>query len=368
MMLVFWLIFPFVFAVMTVSLYNMLTAPRMTPENCFRTEVSSLPLISVLIPARNEEENIARCLDLVSKQNYRNLEIIVLNDNSDDRTVEIAASLALADRRIKVIHGQPLANPWLGKNWACHQLSQNASGSILLFIDADVRLSPDAVHSAAMKMKKYDLGMLSVFPGQIIGSIGEYLIVPMMNWLLLSFLPLRKVFTSADKSFAAANGQFIMMTKEAYAISGGHKAAAAEIVEDMELARKIKMSGLKLMTLLGGNIIRCRMYRNFSEAFAGFSKNFFAGFKIPAFFFIIMLLVMDAAFLYPFLPALYLPEFALLSAMILISRILISASSGQSILFNILLHPLQMMLVPVIGIYSVLVKRKNKVIWKGRIY
>ncbi|MDP4175051.1 MAG: glycosyltransferase family 2 protein [Bacteroidota bacterium] len=368
MTLIFWLIFPFVFAVLIVSLYNMLTAPRMLPENCFGTEAPGLPLISLLIPARNEEENIARCLELVSKQNYNNLEIIVLNDNSDDRTLEIASGFALADSRIRIIHGQPLEKPWLGKNWACHQLSQNASGSLLLFIDADVRLSPDAVHSAALKMKKYDLGMLSVFPGQIMGSIGEYLIVPMMNWLLLSFLPLRKVFTSAGKSFAAANGQFIMMTKEAYAISGGHKAAAAQIVEDMELARKIKMSGLKLMTLLGGNMIRCRMYRNFSDAFTGFSKNFFAGFKIPAFYFIIMLLMMEAAFLYPFLPALYLPEFALLSAMILISRIFISASSGQNILFNILLHPLQMLLVPVIGINSVFVKRKNKVIWKGRIY
>ncbi|MGE5432519.1 MAG: glycosyltransferase [Syntrophomonadaceae bacterium] len=368
MTIIFWMILPFVFAVLIVSLYNMLTAPRMTPEDCFRTEASSLLLISVLIPARNEEENIACCLDLASKQIYRNLEIIVLNDNSDDRTAEVAAMAALTDSRIKVLHGKPLEKPWLGKNWACHQLAQNASGSLLLFIDADVRLSPDAVHLAAMKMKKYDLGMLSVFPGQIMGSVGEYLIVPLMNWLLLSFLPLKKVFTSGNKSFAAANGQFIMMTKEAYAISGGHEAAAVQIVEDMELARKIKMSGLKLMTLLGGNIIRCRMYGNFSEAFIGFSKNFFAGFKIPAFFFIIMLLMMETAFLYPFIPALYLPEFALLSAMIMISRIFISVSSGQNLLLNILLHPLQMMLVPVIGINSVLVKRKNKVIWKGRIY
>ena len=140
-----------------------------------------------------------------------------------------------------------------GKNWACHQLSQKAKGKYLLFIDADVELAPNAISSTAKIMAETKTKMLSVFPTQRIKSFGEWLIVPLMNWLLLAFLPLRQVYASRNNSFIAANGQFILWDRETYFSIGGHQQVANAVVEDMELARKAKQKN-KIITLLGGNL------------------------------------------------------------------------------------------------------------------
>jgi len=252
-----------------VVVYNFITAPVVKNN---KVQIDESELVSVLIPARNEEMNIGSCLNFILAQDYKNLEVLVLDDQSTDRTSEIIKAFSEKHKNIFYLKGEKLPQNWTGKNWACHQLSQKANGKYLLFIDADVELASNAISSTLKIMSNTKAKMLSVFPTQRIKSFGEWLIVPLMNWLLLSFLPLRQVYSSQNKSFIAANGQFILWDRETYFSIGGHKQVANTVVEDMELARKAKPHD-KIITLLGGNIIFCRMYSSFPNAFKGFTKN-----------------------------------------------------------------------------------------------
>jgi glycosyltransferase involved in cell wall biosynthesis len=346
-----------------IAAYNYFSDTRFS----YRAEVvAEPPLVSVLIPARNEEKNIGPCIHAVLAQTHRRIEVLVLNDHSEDATAAIVESITLLDNRVRLIRGKDLPEGWGGKNWACHQLSEEAKGNVLLFIDADVRLAPEAVSSAVRYLRGYDLAMLSVFPTQKIKSFGEWLVVPLMNWLLLSFLPLRKVYTSDNRSFVAANGQFICFGKEAYRYFGGHAAVKDTVVEDMEIARLVKRSGRRIMTLLGGDLVSCRMYAGFRDAIGGFSKNFYPGFNMSAPVFLSMITVLFIAFTVPYL-LLYLHGYFLYLIILVSSgRLFVALASRQNPLLNIVFHPIQMIFMYVIGLRSVFALRKGKLTWKGR--
>ncbi|NWF50376.1 MAG: glycosyltransferase [Ignavibacteriaceae bacterium] len=349
--------------VAAVSVYNYLTAPVLLSNN---SVIEDAPKVSVLIPARNEESNIRRCLEKVLKQDYPNFEVIILDDQSTDNTYKIAEDLQRTDQRIKILQGENLPKEWLGKNWACYQLASRASGKILLFIDADVELEKSAVTSAVVEIKNNSLQLLSVFPTQIKRTFGEQLIVPLMKWFLLSFLPLVKVFKSANPAFTAANGQFMIWDSNAYFKLGGHKSFKDKVVEDMEMARAAKLNYMKIKTFLGGNIVKCRMYDGFISSFNGFSKNFFPGSGMPWFVFLILLILVTSSLTLPVIlwnfQTLYLPAVFL----IFINRILIAVLSKQNIVINVLLHPVQMILLLAIGFSSVIKTKLRVVKWKGR--
>lgn len=361
-MIVFWLILILVLISTVVVVYNFFTAPIIKYN---KTEIGELNLVSVLIPARNEENNIANCLNNILQQDYKNLEILVLDDQSTDKTNEIVKSFSQNHSNFFCFDGEPLPPNWTGKNWACHQLSQNAKGKYLLFVDADVELFPNAISAALKIMLVKKVKMLSVFPTQKIKSFGEWLIVPLMNWLLLSFLPLKQVYASPNISLIAANGQFMLWGRETYFEIGGHKQVANSVVEDMELARKTKLNN-KIITLLGGEIVFCRMYKNFADAFKGFSKNFFPGFKIYPLLFIGFVLSLFFAFAVSTVFALIYSEYLIIISMIVISRILISNLSNQNIFFNVFLHLPQMMLMLIIGLNSVISTKFKYISWKER--
>ncbi len=324
------------------------------------------PLVSVLIPARDEENNIGRCLRHVVKQNYRNLEIIVLDDYSMDDTAWIVKGYAKKDRRVKLLSGKALPEGWLGKNHACGQLAENAAGDYILFLDADVTLAENAIGSALYEITHKKAEMLSVFPSQKFGTLGEYLVVPLMNWFLLTFLSLRAVYKSGNPAFSAANGQFIMFRRNYYSDFGGHRVVKDKVVEDMELARLVKKRGDKVITLLGGDAVNCKMYNGFVSSIRGFSKNFFPGFNAPSYLFILFIFFSLFIFLSPVI--LIFQNFIYLAHIILIAvtRVMISIISRQNILLNLLLHPLQMLILAVTGFYSVYVTLLKKTIWKGR--
>lgn len=345
-----------------VVVYNFLTAPvvRNSP-----TKIDEFELVSVLIPARNEEKNISSCLNYVLTQDYKNIEVLVLDDQSTDRTREIVSSFSEKHKNIFCFESEPLPPNWTGKNWACHQIALNAKGEYLLFIDADVELTSDAISSALKIMLDNSVKMLSVFPTQRIKSFGEWLIVPLMNWLLLSFLPLRQVYSSRNKSFIAANGQFMLWERETYFSTGGHKQVANAVVEDMELARKAKQQN-KIITLLGGDVIFCRMYSSFSDAFKGFSKNFYPGFNVNPILFIVFVCFLFFVFAVSSLYAMIDSKYLVALTMIVISRILISIISHQNVLLNVFLHPLQMFFMIVIGFNSVLSTKLGYITWKER--
>lgn len=344
-----------------ISIYNLFTAPVLKRV---AQPLDNRSFVSVLIPARNEEMNIEKCIKGLLIQDYQHKEIIVLDDNSTDSTYTLASSFVTSNA--KVLKGKELPSDWLGKNWACIQLAQEAKGEYLLFVDADVELTPEVISSAVYELEKSKAALLSIFPTQIIKSFGEHLIVPLMNWLLLTFLPLRFVYSCSSKAFVAANGQFMLWRKDDYFKIGGHEKVKNKVVEDMELARLVKKNQLKVKTMLGGNLVFCRMYESFNQAYNGFTKNFFAGFLLPSFSFLTIIMFLLIAFVLPFLFLMQPVYSFILIALILITRISVSIASNQNIFINVLLHPVQMLFMFWIGIVSIIKFKTKKIVWKQR--
>lgn len=360
-MILFYLILIPVLLTTLIVIYNFLTAPEL--NNTKKMDVE--PFVSILIPARNEEENISNCLSKLLSQDYKNYEIIVLDDQSEDRTFDIINSVSLKNKKVKLIKGELLPDNWTGKNWACHQLSKESNGELLLFIDADVELSQNAVSKAVYTLKYFQCGLLSVFPTQIIKTFGEWVSVPLMNWILLSLLPLKFVYLFQNKSLTAANGQFMLWQKSAYEKIGGHNTVKNKIVEDVEMAKLVKQNGDKVLTCLGYNDIFCRMYKSFAEAFNGFSKNFYCGFGMPAVLFIFFIAFVFIVYTLPFGLLFFDNKYLLLITLIILQRILISVISRQRFILNILLHPIQMIIMIAVGLNSIF-SYQSGLTWKGR--
>lgn len=350
------------FISLSVVIYNNFTAPKLYNKV---HDLYKAPFVSILVPARNEESNIEECIRSVLHQNYNNFEMIILDDDSKDRTEDIIKPFEERNSKIKLIKGKKLPSGWLGKNWACSQLAEQAKGEVLLFIDADVRLEENALNSALYKMQRTNTEALSVFPTQIMNSVGEYFIVPLMNWLLLSFLPLKQVYKSKKISFVAANGQFMMFKRDVYFSLGGHESIKNKVVEDMEFARMLKQRGFSIITALGYDTVYCRMYSGFDEAFNGFVKNFFPGFNTSPISFLIYLSGIQALYLLPIVLSFFSPIFIWLVFAIILNRLIISFLSKQSPLIGII-HPLQMLLLLLIGVSSINAFVSGKLEWKGR--
>lgn len=354
----------FLFITSCIVIFNFFTAPKLKNK---KYELSEYPLVSVLIPARNEEDNIENIVSCVLKQDYPSFELIVLNDNSEDRTLDILQQIQKNDTKLKVINGKPLPPEWIGKSWACHQLSQEAKGEIFLFIDSDVTISENAINSAVHNLQKYRANMLSSFSTQIIGSLGEYLLVPLVNWSVLQLLPMMLIYSSKNTAFLAANGQFLMIDRTSYHTIGGHEAVRNINTEDMNLARNIKKKGLRTVATLGDNTVFCRMYNGFGSAFNGLARSFYTSWNLKFIFFFALLLVMFVALVLPFILIFFNLIFITPIIIILFHRILISINSKQNIILNIILHPVQISLLFITGLVSFYRAKNQKITWKGRV-
>jgi len=335
----------------------------------FRQKIkqTSLPfdeLISVLIPARNEEHNIGLILDDLKKMNSLKLEIIVYDDQSTDNTFAIVQKHANADKRIKLIQSNGLPKQWLGKNHACYQLGQQANGRYYLFVDADVRLHGNVISDAISHLEKHKLGLLSFFPIQIQKTLGEKLTVPIMNYILLTLLPLIFVRISPFSSHSAANGQFMLFNANHYKKHQPHKMFKTSPVEDIVISRFYKRQNIKIACITGDNRIKCRMYESYKGALNGFAKNvlmFFGNKPVLA-----LLFGMFAVF--GFIPLILLSSELLLLyfIVIIIIQILYSFISRQNSVINTLLFPLQLLFLFQVLITSILNKKFKQYSWKGR--
>ncbi|MEZ4775989.1 MAG: glycosyltransferase family 2 protein [Bacteroidia bacterium] len=346
-----------------VVLVNVMTRPVMkaTPPVGM-----ALPRISFLVPARNEAANLPNLFAQVRGLNYPDYELIVLDDHSEDDTAAIVADEARTDHRVKLLSGKTLPPDWLGKNFACHQLAQAASGEYFLFLDADIaELTPGLAQLALAEMQQRKLALLSIFPDQILGTLGERLVVPLMHYILLSLLPLWAIFRFRFSSLAAANGQFMFFEAGSYRQYCWHEKVRGIIVEDIAIMQEVKKNGLKGMTFVANGWIRCRMYRSFGEAMAGFSKNILAGFgnSIAGLIVFLFLVYFAWAGLVFYLPGKFLLAGLLL---ILLIRAGISVLAKQNIGLNLLLHPLQMIILVIISLESVKRRISGKNEWKGR--
>ena len=359
-MIVFYLVFFFLVLRFSVTLFNYISRPLLP-----HSSISYRDQVSVLIPARNEAQNIGILLDSLLKENYPNLELIVLDDDSSDDTFAICQKFADRDPRFRVIKGQPLAEGWLGKNYACYQLAAAASGDYFLFLDADEQVQPGLIRSAVHRMKSGKLDLLSLFTDQLMLGWGEKLVVPLMHFLLLNLLPLRLVKLSSNPSFAAASGQFMLFDAQSYRKQQWHEQVKNRVVEDIEIMKLIKTHGGRGEALLANGLIQCRMYHSWDEAVSGFSKNFLAGFSysIPGLFLYLFLVVIGPLAMIWYL-GWNLGVLAL--GLIFLSRVMISLLSRQPLWWNLILHPLQMLMLLYVAVLSMQKHFTKTVIWKGR--
>lgn len=337
------------------------------------------PLVSVLVPARNEAHNIERCVRSLLAQTYPNIEILVLNDNSEDGTGEILAALAGEDARLKVLSGSQLPQGWLGKCWACHQLSRRAEGQFLCFTDADTIHEPKSLERAVLALQKDGADLLTLITGQVLGSFWEKVIVPLVHFSVLCYLPVKFVWTKSSNAFVFANGQFMLFTREMYERIGGHEAVKSALVEDVWLCKAVKAAGGKPMVFSGVDTVRCRMYRDLREILHGFSKNLFAGLGYSLFAIImvcavsLMVYILPIGFLiYALVQGNFSNELFLLPvvqlALAILMRLLIAVRFKLS-LPESFLHGLSIAMFIGIAFNSVRwIKSGKGALWKGRRY
>jgi chlorobactene glucosyltransferase len=338
------------------------------------------PLVSILVPARNEADNIGRCVRSLLAQDYGNFELLILDDNSTDATATIVKTLAKADtsNRVQLLQGAKLAEGWLGKNWACHQLFQAAKGDFLLFTDADTDHGLRALTSAIAAMEQEQADLLSIFPRQQTESLTERLVVPLVIMFLVGLLPTWQIKKNPSPQYSAANGQFMCFRREAYIKCGGHAAVRGIVLEDVKLGQLVKAGGDKQILPDGSDSVSCRMYRQPREVWQGFSKNFYAFFGFNLKWFSLFLGINFLGYVAPYFWLLLawlthqpttLAWYGLPLLQILIgwlTRLILATRWGFRGI-DIFLHPCSILAMCAIGFNSIR-WRRNGTRWKGRLY
>jgi chlorobactene glucosyltransferase len=347
------------------------------------------PLVSVLVPARNEARNIDACIRSLLLQDYPRYELIVLDDHSSDATGEIAGKLIAQMRNprctARLIRGEALPDGWVGKNWACHQLSEAASGEYLLFTDADTIHAPGTVSAAVDYARRNQASLVSAWPHLLTKTLGEILIVPVILLVGAGFCPIwlqrlwqrhpGHINQRIARDIGAANGQFLLFTHDAYAHIGGHSALRENIVEDVAFGREVSArmgEGLRLFNCDSLQFTTVRMYRSFGETWEGFTKNIRAIFEERGAMFWAFAFIQSLCLLAPcifiFFPASPAWKLVVLQVAILYLIRLLLTWRFRTSLLSALLHPIGVFLMMLIGLNSWRRSIGPGVTWKGRTY
>lgn len=381
-----WLLFFALFYLLITSLIFLRNRFDLTPLYS-SPESDSKPKISVCIPARNEEETIDELLASLEHQTWTNYDVHILDDQSTDRTHEIAASYQNKYPEKFFVHsGANKPDDWLGKPWACYQLSQKTEGEILVFLDADTEATPTLLEHAVYSMHHYNLDMLTVWPRQKLVTFWEQTVIPVVFYTLLTLLPSIYVYRiprwmpsklrkKMAPKFAAACGQCLAFKHDTYEKIGGHKSVKDQVVEDVELAKVIKENGYILRMFNGIGSIACRMYDNETEIFQGLRKNFLLGFNnnIPVFiaaglFHLIVFVLPVITFIMSFFmfnPTIFFLSIGCIS-IILIERLILAIWYRINPLFAFT-HPLAVLWFQVLAIVKIKDYYSGRTtIWKGR--
>jgi hypothetical protein len=241
------------------------------------------PAVSVLVPARDEAANIGAAIAAVLANKDIELELVVLDDQSLDRTAQIVQQAQRRDARVRLVHAPPLPAGWCGKQHACHVLAGEARHPLLVFVDADVRLAPDALaRMAAMMQRPGAPALASGVPRQELGSFAERLLLPLIHFILLGFLPMHVMRATLWAGFSAGCGQLFVATRSGYEKSGGHAMAAFSLHDGLQLPRVFRRAGLRTGLFDPTDLATCRMYHRSAEVFAGLGKNATEGLAAPA--------------------------------------------------------------------------------------
>jgi glycosyltransferase involved in cell wall biosynthesis len=352
--------FFFIILRFVVTLFNFISDPKLRRVNKYYPD-----LVSILIPVRNEEKNILKLLQSIYDQDYQNYEVILLDDDSTDRTFEVCKKFADKHANFRIIKGDTLPRDWLGKNYACYQLASQAKGNYFLFIDADEQINIGLINSAIHRMHANKLSLLSLFANQQMQTIGELLVVPLMHYILLNLLPLRLIYLVKNYTVAAASGQFMLFNADDYRKYQWHEQVKHKVVEDVEIMRLVKAAQLNGEALLANGMVSCRMYTNYRDAVDGFSKNFLAAFNYNIIWFLIYIVLIIGG---PMIVLMTL-NFALVLFMIgliVLTRVMVSLSAGQNAWYNIVLHPAQMLSLTVVAFLAIQRYLTKTMTWKGR--
>jgi hypothetical protein len=240
--------------------------------------------VTVCIPARNEASNIEACVRSVLRSTgVPRLNVLVLDDGSTDETAPIVSRIAELDQRLTLLVGTvPVPDGWIGKTNASQQLWQQTTCTYVVFVDADVRLEPVALRASVDLLEQTKLDLVSPYPKQIAITVGERLVQPLLQWLWLTFLPLRIAERTKPASMVAANGQFMVARRSALAAVGGFEQVCGEVLDDVALGRVLKRAGYRVTVVDGTELATCRMYTSWSDLRDGYTKNLWSATGSPA--------------------------------------------------------------------------------------
>jgi chlorobactene glucosyltransferase len=347
------------------------------------------PLVSVLVPARNEAPRIAQCVRSLLAQNHPRFELLVLDDHSEDETARIVRELGLredatSDRRL--LAGAPLPPGWTGKCWACHQLASHARGEWLCFTDADTVHSPGTIAAALTHAQRTRADLLSAWPRLVTKTLGEKLVIPVIHLLAVALYPhailaffqrhperARRLSRNALRALGGANGQFLFFKNSSYGKIGGHAAVRDHLVEDVALGREIALrilDGMQLVNCDASRLVDCRMYSSFREVWEGFTKNIRPAFEGALALWWLLGTMFWCCFFLPFVLVFFPAHrwFAVAEiALVYVIRVLLTARMRTSWL-GCLLHPVGHFLAMCIALNSWLRASRGGVVWKGRKY
>jgi chlorobactene glucosyltransferase len=351
-----------------------LKIPRLEAKNPKLT-----PFISILIPARNEEANIGTCLKSLQKQDYPSFEILVLDDNSSDNTSNIVSQIASKDNRVQLLSGEPLRKGWAGKPFACYQLAKKAKGSWFLFTDADTIHAPQMLRSVMDQTIKLKPALLSGFPRQLAKNLPQKIAIPVLYFVILSWLPLWWLQRSKVPKPSLAIGQFLLFPKEEYWKIGGHEAVKSRILEDVWLGVEITKLGGRHIAVDLSTVVSCNMYRNLGEMWEGFVKWIYSVAALSTAALVGLLIAGYIFFLAPFYwlwNALFMVDASLILRAIIVSQVSIILTMRWLVdnnfrepVVSTLLHPVGFLFLYLSALYSGVTRVLGTgVRWKNRLY
>lgn len=338
------------------SLYNLVTAIRLeVPRKQTVQPLAKLrKRVSLLIPVRNEAQNLPALVRCLGQIDYSPLEILILDDESTDDSYRILQSSGYV-----ALRGRPTPSGWVGKNWACHQLTEAAKGDLLLFCDADVTITPRAVADTVNRMEEYHTKALTALPRQLMQSWSEKAVIPLvMHQSVVGTLPLNLLHRLSSPSLLVCNGQWLCIDRAAYFSVGGHQRVKDSFVEDMALGRELKRAGYPLLTVVAARSLEVRMYKDWPALKEGFTKNLYPlmGGNLPLFSLCLLLFVYANG-----VSLLSLTGFLLLLLNRLIVARLFRTSAG-----SVLFHPIGLVTVLYLSICSLAKTKWGAISWKGR--
>jgi hypothetical protein len=333
------------------------------------------PVVSVCIPARNEEANIEACVRSVLASVDVPVEVLVYDDQSTDATSTILARLVAEDPRVRVVPTQPLPSGWNGKQWGCERMGQAARGAWMLFTDADVRFEPDCVARTLARAGSLRVDLLSTVPRQVTGSWAEHAVIPLISFVLLSYLPMGRMRNTMSPAASGACGQFILARREAWLASGGHAAFRASMHDGIKMPRAFRTAGFRTDLFDGTDLVACRMYRGLGQVWRGFAKNAYEGLGSP-----VLLLFVTAlhgcAVLLPWITLLlwllgvtmaaWVPWVAALTIMAGFAQRVVLARRFAHAWASVALHPVGILMLTVIQWHSLWLHLTGRRAWKGR--